>query len=340
MIHALLVITQDGIGHVVHDDGLGINFTLFSGMLSALNKFLTQIFSKEHLYREIQLGLYTLLLKETGKGLWVCIFDVSDNMEIMYSKLDELVSLLEKNVDLEKELKATIELDDETRKSIEDIIKAKVVPQRLQSYIDKEIGWLSEGRMINIILQNVYLISLEGGISASWEKEAKPDLSIRYACLNMLKSVPNKSNLKLEFSSSHEAGSEEWRFRKIGDSEFFLFIRAIMNEGSRALFEILIDRIVLGLVDTLKKKGPTKAITEASALLPLQKPLTILRERREVVSKKWDELPKDEELISSLESLVQKVAKRIETLSTIDGTKDKGEEEGGTKKRKAKEKKD
>jgi hypothetical protein len=303
-------------------------------MVMALNKFLTQIFSKEHIYREMELGLYTLLLKETGKGLWVCIYDVSDNMEIMYSKFDELVSLLEKNVDLEKELKATIELDDETRKSMEQIIKTKAVPQRLQSFIDREISWLSEGRMINIILQNVYLISLEGGISASWEKEAKPDLGIRYACLMMLKSVPNKSNLKLEFSSSHEAGSEEWRFRRIGDSEFFLFMRAIMNEGSRALFEILIDRIVLGLEDTMKKKGSAKAITEPNALLPPQKPLTVLRERREVVSKKWDELPKDEELLSSLESLVQKVAKRIETLSTIDGIK----EEEGTKKRKAKEK--
>ena len=329
MIHALLIITPDGIGHVVHDDGLGINFTLFSGMLMALNKFLTQVFSKEHLYREIELGLYTLLLKETGKGLWVCIYDVSDNMEIMYSKVDELVSLLEKNVDLEKESKATIELDDATKKSVEKIIKTKIVPQKLQSYIDKEIGWLSEGRMINIILQNVYLVSLEGGISASWEKEAKPDLSIRYACLNMLKNVPNKSNLKLEFSSSHEAGSEEWRLRRIGDSEFFLFIRAIMNEGSRALFEILIDRIVIGLVDTLKKKGPTKPITEPGALLPAQKPIAILRERKEVASKKWDEIPKDEELVSSLEALVQKVSKRIKALSTIDGLK---EEEGTRKK--------
>jgi len=336
LIHALLIITPDGVGHLVHDDGLGINFTLFSGMLMALNKFLTQIFGKEHLYREIELGLYTLLLKETGKGLWVCIYDVSDNMEIMYSKFDELVSLIEKNVDLEKELKATIELDDVTKKSVEKIIKTKVVPQRLQSFIDKEISWLSEGRMINIILQNVYLVSLEGGVSASWEKEAKPDLSIRYACLNMLKSVPNKSNLKLEFSSSHEAGSEEWRFRRIGDSEFFLFIRAIMNEGSRALFEILIDRIVLGLVDTLKKKGSAKPITETSALLPPQKPLAILRERREVASKKWDELPKDEELLSSLETLVQKVSKRIKALSTADEELKEQEEE--TKRRKAKEK--
>ncbi|MEM3594856.1 MAG: hypothetical protein QXS27_08990, partial [Candidatus Jordarchaeaceae archaeon] len=145
----------------------------------------------------------------------------------------------------------------------------------------------------------------------------KPDLSIRYACLNMLKSVPNKSNLKLELSTTHEAGSEEWRFRRIGDSEFFLFIRAIMNEGSKALFEILIDRIVLGLVDTLKKKGPMKPITKPNALLPPQKPLTILKERRREVTatKKWEELPKDEELLSSLEALVQKVSKRIRALS-------------------------
>lgn len=301
----------------MHDDGLGINFTLFSGMLMTLNKFLTQIFGKEHIYREIELGVYTLLLKETGRGLWVCIYDVSDNMEIMYSKFDELVNLIEKNTNLEKESKATIELDDETKKSVEKIIKPKIVPERLQSFLDKEINWLSEGRMINIILQNIYLVSLEGGISASWEKESKPDLSIRYACLNMLKSVPNKSDLKMELSTVHEAGSEEWRFRRIGDSEFFLFIRAIMNEGSRALFEILIDRIVLGLVDTLKKKGPIKPITKSHSLLPPQKPLTILKERRKVTSKKWEELPKDEELLSSLESLVQKVSKRIKALSTL-----------------------
>ncbi|MEM2112505.1 MAG: hypothetical protein QXX08_11620, partial [Candidatus Bathyarchaeia archaeon] len=239
------------------------------------------------------------------------------NMEIMYSKFDELVKLIEKNTNLEKELKATIELDDETKKSVEKIIKPKIVPERLQSFLDKEINWLSEGRMINIILQNIYLVSLEGGISASWEKEEKPDLSIRYACLNMLKSVPNKSDLKMELSTVHEAGSEEWRFRRIGDSEFFLFIRAIMNEGSRALFEILIDRIVLGLVDTLKKKGPTKPITKTHSLLPPQKPLTLLKERRKVTSKKWEELPKDEELLSSLESLVQKVSKRIKALSTL-----------------------
>ena len=305
-------------GHLVHDDGLGINFTLFSGMLMTLNKFLTQIFGREHIYREIELGLYTLLLKETDKGLWVCIHDVSDNMELMYSKLDELVRLLEKKVDFEKELKATIELDDKTKKKIESIIEAKVVPQELQSFIDKEIKWLSEGRMINIILQNVHLVSLEGGIAASWEKETKPDLGISYACLNMLKSVPNKSNLKLEFSSSHEAGTEEWRLRRIGDSEFFLFIRAIMNEGSRALFEILIDRIVLGLMNTLKRKVLVKEITEPSALLPPQKPLATLRERKEVTAKKWDEIPKDEELIESLETLVQKVAKRIEALSAIE----------------------
>ena len=124
-------------GHLVHDDGLGINFTLFSGMLMTLNKFLTQIFGKDHLYREIELGLYTLLLKDTSKGLWVCIYDVSDNMEIMYSKFDELVSLIEKNVELEKELNATIELDDATKKSVEKIIKTKTVPQRLQSFIEK-----------------------------------------------------------------------------------------------------------------------------------------------------------------------------------------------------------
>ncbi len=317
MIHALLVITQDGMGHLIHDDGLGINFTLFSGMLMTLNKFLTQIFGREHLYREIELGLYTLLLKETDKGLWVCIHDVSDNMELMYSKLDELVSLLGKNVDFEKDSKATIELDTKTRKSIEKIIKVKVVPQALQSFINKEIKWLSEGRMINIILQNIYLVSLEGGIAASWEKETKPDLGISYACLNMLKSVPNKSNLKLEFSSSHEAGTEEWRLRRIGDSEFFLFIRAIMNEGSRALFEILVDRIVHGLMNTLKKKGPVKEITEPNALLPPQKLLATLRERKAVTSKKWDEIPKDEELMESLETLVQKVAKRIQALSAI-----------------------
>ncbi len=305
-------------GHLIHDDGLGINFTLFSGMLMTLNKFLTQIFGREHIYREIELGLYTLLLKETDKGLWVCIHDISDNMELMYSKLDELVNLLEKKVDFEEDLKATIELDDKTRKKIDKIIKVKVVPQALQYFIDKEIKWLSEGRMINIILQNVYLVSLEGGIAASWERETKPNLGISYACLNMLKSVPNKSNLKLEFSSSHEAGTEEWRLRRIGDSEFFLFIRAIMNEGSRALFEILIDRIVLGLMNTLKKKVPVEEIAESSALLPPQKPLATLRERREVTSKKWDEIPKDEELMESLETLVQKVAKRIEALSPIE----------------------
>ncbi|MGQ9721526.1 MAG: hypothetical protein ACUVXA_09425 [Candidatus Jordarchaeum sp.] len=318
MIHALLIITQDGIGHVVHDEGMGINFTLFSGMLMSLNKFLTQIFGKEHLYREIELGRYTLLLKDTDKGLWVCIHDVSDNMELMYSKLDDLVKLLERKVDFEKELKAAIELDDKTKKKIESIINVKVVPQALQSFIDKEIKWLSEGRMINIILENVYLVSLEGGIAASWEKETKPDLPISYACLNMLKSVPNKSDLKIEFSSRHEAGTEEWRLRRIGNSEFFLFIRAVMNEGSKALFEILVDRIILGLENTLKKKGPAKQITEPSALLPTQKPLTILKERKEVASKKWDEIPKDEELIESLETLVQKVAKRIEHLSAIE----------------------
>lgn len=317
MIHALLVITQDGVGHLIHDDGLGINFTLFSGMLMTLNKFLSQIFGKEHLHREIELGVYTLLLKETDKGLWVCIYDVSDNMEIMYSKFDELINLIEKSVNLEKELKATIELDEATKKSVEKIIKPNIVPERLQSFLDKEINWLSEGRMINIILQNIYLVSLEGGISASWEKEEKPDLNIRYACLNMLKSVPNKSDLEMELSTAHEAGSEEWRFRRIGDSEFFLFIRAIMNEGSRALFEILIDRIVLGLLDTLKKKGPTKPITNPHSLLPPQKPLTILKERRKVTTKKWEELPKDEELLSSLEALVKKVSKRIKALATL-----------------------
>jgi len=304
-------------GHLVHDDGLSINFTLFSGMLMALNKFLTQVFGKEHIYREIELGVYTLLLKETDKGLWVCIHDVSDNMELMYSKLDKLVSLLEGTVNFEKELKATVELDRKTRKKIEKIIKVRAVPQSLQEYIDREIRWLSEGRMINIVLQNVYLVSMEGGIAASWEKVPKPDLSIRYACLNMLKSVPNKSNLKLEFSSSHEAGTEGWRFRRIGDSDFFLFIRAIMNEGSKALFEILVDRIVPGLMNVHKKKGRTKKIEEPNLLLPPQKPLTLLRESKKARAKKWEELPKDEELISSLETLVQKVAKRIKALSAI-----------------------
>ncbi len=317
MIHALLVITQDGMGHLVHDDGLSINFTLFSGMLMALNKFLTQVFGKEHIYREIELGVYTLLLKETDKGLWVCIHDVSDNMELMYSKLDQLVSLLEGTVDFEKEMKATVELDSRTRKKIEKIIKVKVVPQSLQEYIDREIRWLSEGRMINIVLQNIYIDSMEGGIAASWEREPKPDLGIRYACLNMLKSVPNKSNLKLEFSSSYETGTEEWRLRRIGDSDFFLFIRAFMNEGSKALFEILIDRIVLGLMKVLKKKGPTKKIVEPNLLLPSQKPLTVLRERKRAKAKKWEELPRDEELMTSLETLVQKVAKRIKALSAV-----------------------
>jgi len=31
----------------------------------------------------------------------------------------------------------------------------------------------------------------------------------------MLKSEPNKCNLKLEFSSSHEAGTEERRFKEL-----------------------------------------------------------------------------------------------------------------------------
>ena len=90
-----------------------------------------------------------------------------------------------------------------------------------------------------------------------------------------------------------------------------------MNEGSKALFEILIDRIVLGLMKVLKKKGPTKKIVEPNLLLPSQKPLTVLRERKRAKAKKWEELPRDEELMTSLETLVQKVAKRIKALSAV-----------------------
>ncbi len=318
MIHALLIVTQDGMGHVAYDDGLGINFTLFSGMLMALNKFLSQIFGGEQIHREIELELYSLLLKETGKGLWVCIHDASDNRELTYQKLDQLISLLEEEIDFEKDLKGTLDLDAKLKKKIEKIIKIKTVPRALQSYISKEINWLSEGRMINIILQNVYLISLEGGIASSWEKEAKPDFSTRYACLKILKSLPNTVNLKLELSIKHEAGTDEWRFRRIGNSEFFLFLRAIMNEGSRALFEILIDRIIDGLVDVLKMKASIEPIVEPSAILPPQKPLVALKQKKQATPKREKKIPKDEELLTSLETLVQKVAKRIKTLSAIE----------------------
>ncbi|MEM1798393.1 MAG: hypothetical protein QXX87_04135, partial [Candidatus Jordarchaeales archaeon] len=66
MIHVLLFIGEDGIGRIAYDDGTGkIEYTLFSGMVHALNRFLTEIFGKKQWYREVDIAPYALTLVET-----------------------------------------------------------------------------------------------------------------------------------------------------------------------------------------------------------------------------------------------------------------------------------
>ncbi|MBS7288088.1 MAG: hypothetical protein KIH01_04925 [Candidatus Freyarchaeota archaeon] len=247
MIHALLLIGEDGVGRVAYDDGMGIEYTLFSGMVHALNRFFTEIFGKRQWYREVEVPPYTLTMVETLRGLWVCIHDSTDNSDLIYYKVSTAVRLLERNCDFSQNLKTSVlPIDEKTKEVLVRLLSPEGVPKGITQLLNQKLRQIAS-RQINVTIHNAYLLSMERGVIASWEPEKKPDIKIRQACFNMLRSLPNTPNVRLSLSSREKRGVEEWRLKRIGNSSLFVFVRASMGEGARGLFELLFDRMVASL---------------------------------------------------------------------------------------------
>ncbi|MEM1658282.1 MAG: hypothetical protein QXK94_04525 [Candidatus Jordarchaeales archaeon] len=250
MIHVLLFIGEDGIGRIAYDDGTGkIEYTLFSGMVHALNRFLTEIFGKKQWYREVEIAPYALTLVETLRGLWVCVHDSTDNSDLVYYKVSTAVKLLEKNCDFSQALKTPhLPIDENTKKLLLKILSPEGVPRGFTRLLDQKIRQqLTNRSNLNIVVHNVYLLSMERGIIASWEPGKKPDVKIRQACFNMLKALPNAPGVVLSLSSKGKKSVEEWRLKRIGSSSLFIFVRVSVGEGARGLFELVFNNMVASL---------------------------------------------------------------------------------------------
>ncbi|MEM1511655.1 MAG: hypothetical protein QXN15_03760 [Candidatus Jordarchaeales archaeon] len=247
MIHALLLIGEDGIGRIAYDDGMGIEYTLFSGMVHALNRFFTEIFGKKQWYREVEIPPYTLTMAETLRGIWVCIHDSTDNSDLIYYKVSTAVKLLERNCDFSQKLKTDhLPMDEKTKELLVKLLSPEGIPKGITQLLNQKLRHIAS-RQVNISIHNAYLLSMERGVVASWEPEKKPDIKIRQACFNMLRSLPNTPGVKLSLSSREKKGMEEWRLKRIGSSSLFVFVRASMGEGARGLFELLFDNMVSSL---------------------------------------------------------------------------------------------
>ena len=268
MIHAFLLIGEDGVGRLAYDDGLGIEYTLFSGMILALNKFFTEIFGKRQWYREVEIPPYALTMAETLRGIWVCIHDSTDNSELIYYKVSKAVRMLEKECDFSSPLPTSyLPMSEETKEKLVKLLSPEGVPKGITRLLDQKLRWIS-GKQINLSIRNAYLLSMERGVVASWEPGKRPDLKIRQSCFSMLRSLPNTPGVELTLSSRVRGGVEEWRLKRIGDSSFFVFVRAVMGEGARGLFELLFNRMVASLEQALAGCPVVKEFPPESYDLP------------------------------------------------------------------------